>query len=180
MTIEDFNWEAYDNGESLSSISAEELEKAYNGITNTVNKDEIVDGTVIGINKREVIVNIGYKLDGIIPASEFRYNPDLQIGDTVEVLAENESSKNRQLILSHRKARSKKAWEKVNQAYENNETISCYVKCRTKGGMIVDIYGVEAFLPASQIDIVRVSDFDVYVGKNLEVKIDKKNGLKEI
>ena len=175
MTIEDFNWDAYENSEALSSISAEELEKAYDGIINTVNKDEIVDGTVIAINKREVVVNIGYKLDGIIPALEFRYNPDLKIGDIVEVLVENESSRNRQLILSHRKARSKKAWEKVNQAYENNETISCYVKCRTKGGMIVDIYGFEAFLPASQIDIVRVSDFDVYIGKNLDVKIDKIN-----
>ena len=175
MTIEDFNWDAYENSEALSSISAEELEKAYDGIINTVNKDEIVDGTVIAINKREVVVNIGYKLDGIIPALEFRYNPDLKIGDIVEVLVENESSRNRQLILSHRKARSKKAWEKVNQAYENNETISCYVKCRTKGGMIVDIYGFEALLPASQIDIVRVSDFDVYIGKNLDVKIDKIN-----
>ena len=173
--MEDFNWEAYESSQTLSSLSAEELEKAYNGIINTVKKEEIVDGTVIAMNKREVVVNIGYKSDGIISASEFRYNPDLKVGDIVEVLVENGSSKNGQLILSHRKARSKKAWEKVNQAYENNETISCYVKSRTKGGMIVDIYGFEAFLPASQIDIVRVSDLDVYIGKNLDVKINKIN-----
>ena len=173
--IEDFNWDAYDNGESLSSLSAEELEKAYNGIINTVNNNEIVEGTVIALNKREVVVNIGYKSDGIIPFNEFRYNPDLKVGDVVEVLIENHKDRKGQLLLSHRKARAAKSWNRVNEALENDEIIKCYIKCRTKGGMIVDVYGIEAFLPASQIDIVRVSDLDTYVGKNLDVKVIKVN-----
>ena len=173
--IEDFNWDAYDNGESLSSLSAEELEKAYNGIINTINNNEIVEGTVIALNKREVVVNIGYKSDGIIPFNEFRYNPDLKVGDVVEVFIENHKDRKGQLLLSHRKARAAKSWERVNEALENDEIIKGYIKCRTKGGMIVDIYGIEAFLPASQIDIVRVSDLDTYIGKNLDVKVIKVN-----
>lgn len=165
MIIEDFNWDAYDNGESLSSLSAEELEKAYNGIINTVNNNEIVEGTVIALNKREVVVNIGYKSDGIIPFNEFRYNPDLKVGDVVEVLVENHKDRKGQLLLSHRKARAAKSWDRVNEALENDEIIKGYIKYRTKGGMIVDIYGIEAFLPASQIDIVRVSDLDTYIAK---------------
>lgn len=175
MIIEDFNWDAYDNGESLSSLSAEELEKAYNGIINTVNNNEIVEGTVIALNKREVVVNIGYKSDGIIPFNEFRYNPDLKVGDVVEVLVENHKDRKGQLLLSHRKARAAKSWDRVNEALENDEIIKGYIKYRTKGGMIVDIYGIEAFLPASQIDIVRVSDLDTYIGKNLDVKVIKVN-----
>ena len=173
--IEDFNWDAYDNGESLSSLSAEELEKVYNGIVNTVNNNDIVEGTVIALNKREVVVNIGYKSDGIIPFSEFRYNPDLKVGDVVEVFIENQEDKKGQLLLSHRKARAAKSWDRVNAALEADEVIKGYVKCRTKGGMIVDVFGIEAFLPGSQIDVKPIRDYDVFVGKTMEFKVVKIN-----
>lgn len=140
-----------------------------------MNENEVVDGTVIGINKREVIVNIGYKSDGIIPLSEFRYNPDLKVGDTVEVYIENQEDKKGQLILSHKKARASKSWERVNQALDNNEIVKGYVKCRTKGGMIVDVFGIEAFLPGSQIDVKPIRDYDVFVDKTMEFKIVKIN-----
>ena len=173
--IEDFDWEAYENGSAQTTVSKEEQEKAYDNTLNKVNENEVVDGTVIGINKREVIVNIGYKSDGIIPLSEFRYNPDLKVGDTVEVYIENQEDKKGQLILSHKKARASKSWERVNQALDNNEIVKGYVKCRTKGGMIVAVFGIEAFLPGSQIDVKPIRDYDVFVDKTMEFKIVKIN-----
>ena len=173
--IEDFNWDAYENGESVASASHEELEKAYDNTLNKVNDREVVDGTVIAMNKREVVVNIGYKSDGIIPMSEFRYNPELKVGDTVEVYIENQEDKKGQLVLSHRKARAARSWDRVNAALENEEIIKGYIKCRTKGGMIVDVFGIEAFLPGSQIDVKPIRDYDVFVGKTMEFKVVKIN-----
>ena len=173
--IEDFNWDAYENGAAETNLSKEELEKAYDGTLNNVNNNEVVDGKVISMNKREVVVNIGYKSDGIIPLSEFRYNPELAIGDTVEVYIENQEDKKGQLILSHKKARATRSWDRVNAALENEEIIKGYVKCRTKGGMIVDVFGIEAFLPGSQIDVKPIRDYDVFVGKTMEFKIVKIN-----
>ena len=173
--VEDFNWDAYENGEAVTSMSHEDLEKAYDGTLNKVNDREVVDGTVIAMNKREVVVNIGYKSDGIIPLNEFRYNPDLKIGDTVEVYIENQEDKKGQLILSHKKARATRSWDRVNAALENEEIIKGYIKCRTKGGMIVDVFGIEAFLPGSQIDVKPIRDYDVFVGKTMEFKVVKIN-----
>ena len=173
--VEDFNWDAYENGETVAGASHEELEKAYDNTLNRVNDREVVDGTVIAMNKREVVVNIGYKSDGIIPMSEFRYNPELQIGDTVEVYIENQEDKKGQLVLSHRKARATRSWDRVNAALENEEIIKGYIKCRTKGGMIVDVFGIEAFLPGSQIDVKPIRDYDVFVGKTMEFKVVKIN-----
>ena len=173
--VEDFNWDAYENGEAVTSMSHEDLEKAYDGTLNKVNDREVVDGTVIAMNKREVVVNIGYKSDGITPLNEFRYNPDLKIGDTVEVYIENQEDKKGQLILSHKKARATRSWDRVNAALENEEIIKGYIKCRTKGGMIVDVFGIEAFLPGSQIDVKPIRDYDVFVGKTMEFKVVKIN-----
>ena len=173
--IEDFNWDAYENGDAVTSVSKEDLEKAYDSTLNKVNDREVVDGTVIAMNKREVVVNIGYKSDGIIPLSEFRYNPDLKVGDTVEVYIENQEDKKGQLILSHKKARATRSWGRVNAALENEEIIKGYIKCRTKGGMIVDVFGIEAFLPGSQIDVKPIRDYDVFVGKTMEFKVVKIN-----
>ena len=173
--IEDFNWDAYENGEAATGVSHEDQEKAYDSTLNKVNDREVVDGTVIAMNKREVVVNIGYKSDGIIPMSEFRYNPDLKVGDTVEVYIENQEDKKGQLVLSHRKARATRSWDRVNAALENEEVIKGYIKCRTKGGMIVDVFGIEAFLPGSQIDVKPIRDYDVFVGKTMEFKVVKIN-----
>ena len=173
--IEDFNWDAYENGETLSNVSKEDQEKAYDNTLNKVGDHEVVDGTVIAMNKREVVVNIGYKSDGIIPLSEFRYNPDLKVGDTVEVYIENQEDKKGQLILSHKKARATRSWDRVNAALENEEIIKGYIKCRTKGGMIVDVFGIEAFLPGSQIDVKPIRDYDIFVGKTMEFKVVKIN-----
>ena len=173
--IEDFNWDAYENGETVTNASHEDLEKAYDNTLNKVNDREVVDGTVIAMNKREVVVNIGYKSDGIIPMSEFRYNPELKVGDTVEVYIENQEDKKGQLVLSHRKARATRSWDRVNAALENEEIIKGYIKCRTKGGMIVDVFGIEAFLPGSQIDVKPIRDYDVFVGKTMEFKVVKIN-----
>ena len=173
--VEDFNWDAYENGEAVTSMSHEDLEKAYDSTLNKVNDREVVDGTVIAMNKREVVVNIGYKSDGIIPMSEFRYNPELKVGDTVEVYIENQEDKKGQLVLSHRKARATRSWDRVNAALENEEIIKGYIKCRTKGGMIVDVFGIEAFLPGSQIDVKPIRDYDVFVGKTMEFKVVKIN-----
>ncbi|MBR5804001.1 MAG: 30S ribosomal protein S1 [Bacteroidaceae bacterium] len=173
--VEDFNWDAYENGAAETDLSKEELEKAYDGTLNNVNNNEVVDGKVISMNKREVVVNIGYKSDGIIPLSEFRYNPELAIGDTVEVYIENQEDKKGQLILSHKKARAARSWDRVNAALENEEIVKGYVKCRTKGGMIVDVFGIEAFLPGSQIDVKPIRDYDVFVEKTMEFKIVKIN-----
>ena len=173
--LEDFNWEAYESGEAVSEVSKEQQLSAYDGTLNKVSEREVVDGTVISINKREVVVNIGYKSDGIIPMSEFRYNPDLKVGDTVEVYIENQEDKKGQLILSHRKARASRAWDRINAALDNEEVIKGFVKCRTKGGMIVDVFGIEAFLPGSQIDVKPIRDYDVFVGKTMEFKVVKIN-----
>ena len=171
----DFDWEAYENGSVASEQSRETQEEAYNKSMNNVGEHDVVDGTVIAMNKREVVVNIGYKSDGIIPMSEFRYNPDLKVGDKVEVYIENQEDKKGQLILSHRKARASRSWDRVNQALENEEIIKGYIKCRTKGGMIVDVFGIEAFLPGSQIDVKPIRDYDIFVGKTMEFKIVKIN-----
>ena len=173
--IEDFNWDAYEKGDSTTAESKEAQEKAYDNTLNKVSDREVVDGTVIAMNKREVVVNIGYKSDGIIPLSEFRYNPDLKVGDTVEVYIENQEDKKGQLILSHKKARATRSWDRVNAALENEEIIKGYIKCRTKGGMIVDVFGIEAFLPGSQIDVKPIRDYDVFVGKTMEFKVVKIN-----
>ena len=172
--LEDFNWDEFENGSHVS-ISKEELDKAYDETLNKVSEHQVVDGTVISVDKKEVIVNIGYKSDGIIPASEFRYNPDLKVGDVVEVYVENQEDKKGQLILSHKKARLSKSWERVNAALDNQEIIQGYIKCRTKGGMIVDVFGIEAFLPGSQIDVHPIRDYDQFVGKTMEFKVVKIN-----
>ena len=172
--LADFNWDEFENG-SKAAVSAEELQKAYDETLNKVSEHQVVDGTVISVDKKEVIVNIGYKSDGIIPASEFRYNPDLKVGDVVEVYVENQEDKKGQLLLSHKKARLSKSWERVNAALENEEVIQGYIKCRTKGGMIVDVFGIEAFLPGSQIDVHPIRDYDVFVGKTMEFKVVKIN-----
>ena len=172
--LDDFNWEDFENGGS-NNVSKEDLEKAYDETLNKVSEHQVVDGTVISVDKKEVIVNIGYKSDGIIPASEFRYNPDLKAGDTVEVYVENPEDKKGQLVLSHKKARLSKSWDRVNAALDNEEVVQGYVKCRTKGGMIVDVFGIEAFLPGSQIDVHPIRDYDVFVGKTMEFKVIKIN-----
>ena len=172
--LADFDWDEFENGSSLSA-SKEDLQKAYDETLNKIQEHEVVEGTVISVDKKEVVVNIGYKSDGIIPASEFRYNPDLKIGDKVEVYVEDQEDKKGQLVLSHKKARLSQSWEKVNAALENEEVIQGYIKCRTKGGMIVDVFGIEAFLPGSQIDVHPIRDYDVFVGKTMEFKVVKIN-----
>ena len=172
--LDDFNWEEFENGAS-SSVSKEDQAKAYDNTLNKIQDHEVVEGTVISIDKKEVVVNIGYKSDGIIPAYEFRYNPDLKVGDKVEVYVEDQEDKHGQLVLSHKKARLAKSWEDINKAMENNEVIQGYIKCRTKGGMIVDVLGIEAFLPGSQIDVHPIRDYDVFVGKTMEFKVVKIN-----
>ena len=172
--LDDFNWDEFENGGN-ANVSKEDLEKAYDETLNKVSEHQVVEGTVIAADKKEVIVNIGYKSDGIIPASEFRYNPDLKVGDKVEVYVENQEDVKGQLVLSHKKARLSKSWERVNAALENEEIIQGYIKCRTKGGMIVDVFGIEAFLPGSQIDVHPIRDYDVFVGKTMEFKVVKIN-----
>ena len=179
--IEDFDWDAYEKGETAGEKSREELTKTYDESLNTVKDKEVIEGTIIALNKREAVVNIGYKSDGIIPVNEFRYNPDIKVGDVVEVFIENQEDKKGQLILSHRKARMSRSWERVNQALENDEIIKGYIKCRTKGGMIVDVFGIEAFLPGSQIDVKPIRDYDLFVGKTMEFKVVKINqGFKNV
>ena len=173
--IADFDWDAYEKGETAGEKSREELTKTYDESLNTVKDKDVIEGTIIALNKREAVVNIGYKSDGIIPVSEFRYNPDIKVGDVVEVFIENQEDKKGQLILSHRKARASRSWERVNQALENDEIIKGYIKCRTKGGMIVDVFGIEAFLPGSQIDVKPIRDYDIFVGKTMEFKVVKIN-----
>ena len=173
--IEDFDWEAYENGETAGGKTREELTKTYDESLNTIKNKDVIEGTIIALNKREAVVNIGYKSDGIIPMNEFRYNPEIKVGDVVEVFIENQEDKKGQLILSHRKARAARAWERINAALANDEVIKGFIKCRTKGGMIVDVFGIEAFLPGSQIDVKPIRDYDVYVGKTMEFKVVKIN-----
>ena len=172
--LDSFNWEEFENG-TTSGVSKEELDKAYDESLNKVVEHQVTEGTVISVDKKEVIVNIGYKSDGIIPASEFRYNPDLKAGDTVEVYVESQEDKKGQIILSHKKARLSKSWDRVTAALEAEEVINGYIKCRTKGGMIVDVFGIEAFLPGSQIDVHPIRDYDQYVGQTMDFKIVKVN-----
>ncbi len=173
--VADFDWEAYENGETTGARSREELTHAYEESLNSVKDKEVIEGTIIALNKREAVVNIDYKSDGIIPMSEFRYNPDIKVGDKVEVFIENQEDRKGQLILSHKKARASRSWERVNAALENNEIIKGYIKCRTKGGMIVDVFGIEAFLPGSQIDVKPIRDYDIFVGKTMEFRVVKIN-----
>ncbi len=173
--VEDFDWEAYENGETATGRSHEELAHAYEESLNSIKDKEVIEGTIIALNKREAVVNIDYKSDGIIPMSEFRYNPDIKVGDKVEVFIENQEDRKGQLILSHKKARASRSWERINAALENNEIIKGFIKCRTKGGMIVDVFGIEAFLPGSQIDVKPIRDYDVFVGKTMEFKVVKIN-----
>ena len=172
--LADFNWDEFENG-SQSVASKDDLTKAYNETLNKIQEHQVVEGTVISVDKKEVVVNIGYKSDGIIPASEFRYNPDLKPGDKVEVYVESQEDKRGQLVLSHKKARLQKSWENINKALENDEVIQGYIKSRTKGGMIVDVFGIEAFLPGSQIDVHPIRDYDLFVGKTMEFKVVKIN-----
>ena len=173
--IVDFDWDAYEKGETAGEKSREELTKTYDESLNTVKDKEVIEGTIIALNKREAVVNIGYKSDGIIPVNEFRYNPEIKVGDVVEVFIENQEDKKGQLILSHRKARASRSWDRVNQALENDEIIKGFIKCRTKGGMIVDVFGIEAFLPGSQIDVKPIRDYDIFVNKTMEFKVVKIN-----
>ncbi len=169
-----FDWDAFENdGFDASEKAANE--ESYSKSLSRINENEVVEGTVTSINKREVIVNIGYKSEGVISINEFRYNPDLAVGDTVEVYVENAEDKKGQLILSHKRARAVKSWDRVNEAFEKDEIVKGYIKCRTKGGMIVDVFGIEAFLPGSQIDVKPIRDYDVYVNKTMEFKIVKIN-----
>ena len=172
--LDDFNWEEFENG-SISSASKEAQEESYAATLNKVSEGQVAEGTVISIDKKEVIVNIGYKSDGIIPATEFRYNPDLKVGDKVEVYVDTQEDKKGQLVLSHKKARMSKSWDRVNEALNSEEIVQGYIKCRTKGGMIVDVFGIEAFLPGSQIDVHPIRDYDIFVGKTMEFKIVKIN-----
>ena len=173
--LENFDWDAYEKGETAGEKSREELTSAYEESLNSVKDKEVIEGTIIALNKREAVVNIDYKSDGIIPMSEFRYNPDIKVGDRVEVFIENQEDRKGQLILSHKKARASRSWERINAALANNEIIKGYIKCRTKGGMIVDVFGIEAFLPGSQIDVKPIRDYDVFVGKTMEFKVVKIN-----
>ena len=175
VTNENFDWNAFENDLGVYNQPKEEIAEAYDKTLSSIVVGEVVEGVVTSINKREVLVNVAYKSEGVISVSEFRYNPELQIGDKVEVYVESAEDKNGQLALSHKKARQLKSWDRVNEALENDEIIKGYIKCRTKGGMIVDVFGIEAFLPGSQIDVKPIRDYDVYVDKTMEFKVVKIN-----
>jgi small subunit ribosomal protein S1 len=173
---EEFDWDNFEKEvDGYSSEERQELEKLYDDTMSTIGENEVIDGTVVAITKREVIINIGYKSEGIVNANEFRYNPELKVGDTVEVYVETQEDRDGQLKLSHKKARALRSWDRVNQSLENDEIIKGYIKCRTKGGMIVDVFGIEAFLPGSQIDVKPIRDYDIFVGKTMEFKVVKIN-----
>lgn len=172
--IEDFDWEAYGSNDQYGAKRSS-LEDKYATTLSTIAEKEVIDGTVISMNKREVVINIGYKSDGIISLNEFRYNPELKVGDKVEIYVESQEDKKGQLVLSHKKARALRSWDRVNEALEKEEIVKGFIKCRTKGGMIVDVFGIEAFLPGSQIDVKPIRDYDVYVGKTMDFKVVKIN-----
>ncbi|PLX16564.1 MAG: 30S ribosomal protein S1 [Salinivirgaceae bacterium] len=173
---EEFDWDNFEKEvDGYSSEERQELEKLYDDTMSTIGENEVIDGTVVAITKREVIINIGYKSEGIVNANEFRYNPELKVGDPVEVYVETQEDRDGQLKLSHKKARALRSWDRVNQSLENDEIIKGYIKCRTKGGMIVDVFGIEAFLPGSQIDVKPIRDYDIFVGKTMEFKVVKIN-----
>ena len=175
VNLDSFDWDAYEHDLGVYNDSKENIEAKYDQTLSKVQVGEVVDGTVIGLNKREVVVNIGYKSEGIIPIGEFRYNPELAVGEKVEVYVESAEDKKGQLLLSHKKARQLRSWDRVNEALEKDEVIKGYIKCRTKGGMIVDVFGIEAFLPGSQIDVKPIRDYDIYVDKTMEFKVVKIN-----
>ncbi len=173
---DDFDWDSLESGmDTYTAHRRDELENLYNNTLNTVQEKEVQEGTVISMNKREVVIDIGYKSDGIVSLNEFRYNPELKVGDKVDVYVENLEDPKGQMILSHKKARAMKSWERINTAHDNGEIIKGFIKCRTKGGMIVDALGIEAFLPGSQIDVKPIRDYDIYVGKTMEFKVVKIN-----
>ena len=174
-TNEEFDWDAFETEELRSSPKFTEYENLYDKTLSTVAVDEVVTGTVIQMTTREVVINIGYKSEGVVSLNEFRYNPNLKVGDTVEVYVESQEDKKGQLVLSHKKARALNSWDRVNTALEKDEIITGYIKCRTKGGMIVDVFGIEAFLPGSQIDVKPIRDYDVFVNKTMEFKVVKIN-----
>ena len=174
VAIDKFDWDAFEQDTDYG-VSKEVVEAKYSETLSSVIENEVVEGTVVAVTKREVLVNIGYKSEGIIPVSEFRYNPELAVGDKVEVYVENAEDKKGQLVLSHKKARSLRSWDRVNEAFDKDEIVKGYIKCRTKGGMIVDVFGIEAFLPGSQIDVKPIRDYDVFVNKTMEFKIVKIN-----
>jgi len=175
VTNENFDWNTFENDLGVYDQAKDEIAAAYDKTLSNVAVGEVVEGTVMNISKREVVVNIGYKSEGVIPVSEFRYNPELAVGEKVEVYVESAEDRNGQLALSHKKARQLKSWDRVNEALANDEIIKGYIKCRTKGGMIVDVFGIEAFLPGSQIDVKPIRDYDVYVDKTMEFKVVKIN-----
>ena len=172
---EDFDWDAFEGGDVYGATDKKAIEDAYGATLSKVVENEVVEGEVTAVNKREVVVTIGGKSEGVIPVSEFRYDPDIKVGDKVEVYVESAEDKKGQLVLSHRKARTLKSWDRVNDAFENDEIVKGFVKTRTKGGMIVDVFGIEAFLPGSQIDIKPIRDYDQFVGQNIDCKIVKIN-----
>ncbi|MCU4175295.1 30S ribosomal protein S1 [Carboxylicivirga sp. N1Y90] len=173
---EDFDWDAYEAGDVVGGgMAKDDLAKMYDETLSTISEKEVIEGQVITLTKREVVINIGFKSDGIVSRNEFRYNPELAVGDTVEVYVESQEDKKGQLVLSHKKARALRSWDRVNEALDNDEVIKGYIKCRTKGGMIVDVFGIEAFLPGSQIDVKPIRDYDMYVGKTMEFKVVKIN-----
>ena len=173
---EEFDWDAFEGKKATAGTSSKQsMTEMYDNTLSILQEKECVDGIVISMNKREVVVNIGYKSDGIVSVNEFRYNPNLKVGDKVEVYVETLEDKKGQLTLSHKKARAMRSWDRVNAALENDEIITGFIKCRTKGGMIVDVFGIEAFLPGSQIDVKPIRDYDIYVGKTMEFKVVKIN-----
>ena len=173
---EEFDWDALNKKEdSYSPEDRKKLEELYTKSLNSIAEHEVIEGTVVSINNREVVVNIGYKSDGVLPYNEFRYNPDLKVGDKVDIYVESQEDANGQMVLSHKKARILRSWDRINEAYENDEIITGYVKSRTKGGLIVDVFGIEAFLPGSQIDVKPIRDYDVFVNKTMEFKVVKIN-----
>ncbi|MDT8401549.1 MAG: 30S ribosomal protein S1 [Bacteroidales bacterium] len=174
-SVEEFDWDAFEKEDTKKSLRQKQYEEMYDKTLSTIAEDEVVEGTVISMNKREVVINIGFKSEGVISLNEFRYNPNLKVGDKVEVYVESQEDKKGQLVLSHKRARALKSWDRVNEALEKDEIINGYIKCRTKGGMIVDVFGIEAFLPGSQIDVKPIRDYDVYVGKTMEFKVVKIN-----
>ena len=172
---EDFNWDAFEQSDVYGGAQKAEIEAAYDKTLSKVVENEVVEGEVTAINKREVVVTIGGKSEGVIPATDFRYNADLKVGDKVEVYVESAEDKKGQLVISHKKARALKSWDRVNEAFNNDEIVKGFVKTRTKGGMIVDVFGIEAFLPGSQIDIKPIRDYDAYVNQTIDFKIVKIN-----
>ncbi|WP_207428665.1 30S ribosomal protein S1 [Pedobacter sp. SYSU D00535] len=172
----DFDWDSNEKGfGNYSNEERAKLEQMYAGTFNQINKGEIITGTVVNINNKDVVLNIGFKSDGMVSLSEFRDTPDLKVGDKVDVFVESQEDVNGQLVLSRKRAKTQKSWELINEALEKDQIINGFVKSRTKGGLIVDIMGVEAFLPGSQIDIKPIRDYDIYVGKTMEFKVVKIN-----